>query len=301
MKTLLALGGNALLKRGEPLDVDVQRRNIRAACAAIAPIASEHNVVLTHGNGPQVGLLALQAAAYKVTAPYPLDVLGAESEGMIGYLLEQEMINAQPGCPVSNLLTQTLVHIDDPAFENPTKFIGPVYTAQQAQLHASKKGWTVKPDGKHYRRVVPSPAPQEIIDLPAIRVLSEAGFMVICTGGGGIPVVRNSKGMLQGVEAVVDKDLASAKLAIELQVDNLLLLTDVDAVYQDWGTEKQSPIRESTTTALGQHEFAAGSMGPKVKAACLFAQESGKQAYIGSLEQIQETLLGKQVTAIRRG
>lgn len=298
MRIVIALGGNALLKRGEPLGVEVQRANIRRACASIAPLIAKHTVILTHGNGPQVGLLALQAAAFKQVDPYPLDVLGAESEGMIGYLLEQEMLNASPTCRAVNLITQTLVDQNDPAFQDPTKFIGPIYSEAEAIAIAKNRSWIVKADGQSFRRVVPSPLPLEILALDAISTLSAAGFLVICTGGGGVPVIRGADGILKGVEAVIDKDRASALLACQLDADALLLLTDVDAVYRDWGTPNQSAIRHATVAELQNDSFAAGSMGPKVDAAIDFARETGKFAAIGSLEQIGDLLCGAAGTLI---
>lgn len=298
MRLVIALGGNALLKRGEPLDVEVQRANIRLACTAIAPLVSEHTIILTHGNGPQVGLLALQAAAFTEVEAYPLDVLGAESEGMIGYLLEQEMINASPESKVVNLITQTLVDAEDPAFQDPTKYVGPVYSEIKARKIAKERDWIVKSDGNYFRRVVPSPMPRKILELDAINALSDAGYLVICTGGGGVPVIRTSQGSLQGVEAVIDKDRASALLASQLDADFLLLLTDVDAVYSNWGTSSQRAIHRANVAELQQKAFADGSMGPKVEAACEFVNQTGKYAAIGALEQAVGILNGNAGTWI---
>ena len=299
MRIVIALGGNALLQRGEPLDVDVQRHNVRRACAAVAPLAERHRIVLTHGNGPQVGLLALQAAALDDVEPYPLDVLGAESEGMIGYLLEQELLNEIRHCRVANLITQTLVDADDPAFQDPTKFVGRVYDAEEAAEMAVQHNWLMKADGQYVRRVVPSPRPKAILELTAIRTLSEAGHIVICTGGGGVPVVKRPDGKLRGIEAVIDKDLASALLARQLGVDALLLLTDVDAVYRDWGSTAQTPIRTATVDELDNTAFAKGSMGPKVEAACDFVRNTGGFAGIGTLEDAAAILEGKAGTALK--
>lgn len=298
MKLIIALGGNALLTRGEPLDVDVQRANIQKACKAIVPLVGEHSVIITHGNGPQVGLLALQAAAYADVDPYPLDVLGAESEGMIGYLLEQEFMNQLPGHPTANLITQTLVDATDAAFGNPTKFVGPVYSEAEATHIAETKGWTIKPDGQYFRRVVPSPLPQEILALTAIKTLNSAGHLVICTGGGGVPVVRSNDGKLNGVEAVIDKDRASALLAQQMNADALLLLTDVDAVYRHWGTDAQAPIRKASINEIDLVAFAAGSMGPKVEAACQFVRATGCNAGIGALADVVKILHGQAGTTL---
>jgi len=299
MRIVIALGGNALLKRGEPLNIKVQRENARTACQAIVPLLDKHSIVLTHGNGPQVGLLALQGGALSDIEPYPLDVLGAQSEGMIGYLLEQELINAMPSCKIANLMTETIVDGNDPAFSNPTKFIGPVYDEETAHKLARKHGWTVKPDGAYFRRVVPSPLPEEILAAPAIKTLSDAGYVVVCTGGGGVPVIRQEMGMLEGTEAVIDKDLASSLLAIWLNADALLMLTDVDAVYENWGTKDQKAIRHATVHDMKDTEFAAGSMGPKVTAACEFVQRTGNFAGIGSLEEAVDILAGKAGTMVQ--
>jgi carbamate kinase len=298
MRIVVALGGNALLRRGEDADADVQRGNVEAAVRAIARIAAEHEVVLTHGNGPQVGLLALQAQAYRDVAPYPLDVLGAESEGMIGYLLEQALCNELPARNVATLLTQVVVDPDDPAFGTPTKPIGPVYTKAQAAKLAAERGWSVSRDGGGYRRVVPSPAPLSIVELTAIRLLLEAGVLVVCTGGGGIPVVTGPDGSLHGVEAVIDKDLASAVLAESLHAARLLLLTDVPALELDWGTPDARPLRSATPDELRALTFAPGSMGPKVEAACRFVERTGGEAAIGSLTDAADVLAGNAGTRV---
>lgn len=302
MLVVIALGGNALLRRGEPLTAENQRANVRRAVRAIAEVISAgHHVVISHGNGPQVGLLALQSAAYKPDEPYPLDVLGAESEGMIGYLIEQELENVLPNGPrVATLLTQVEVDPHDPAFRNPTKPIGPVYDKAEAERLAAARGWHIARDGDKYRRVVPSPLPLRIPDLGVIRLLVDQGVVVICAGGGGIPVVRREDGSFVGVEAVIDKDRAAALLAQGLGADALLLLTDVDAVYRNWGRPDQAPIRRATPDMLRVEAFAAGSMGPKVEAACSFVSATGGIAGIGALEQalaILEGRAGTQVTA----
>jgi carbamate kinase len=244
MLIVIALGGNALLKRGQSLEAEIQQRNISTATAAIAEIAREHQVVVTHGNGPQVGLLALQAEAYKQVRPYPLDVLGAETEGAIGYLLERELRNQLPERQVVTLLTQIEVDRDDPAFTRPTKPIGPLYTQAEAERLAAERGWAIAPEGNAYRRVVPSPEPHRIIELSAIRLLLQAGAIVICAGGGGIPVIVTAAGEIRGVEAVIDKDLATALLAEELSADVLLLLTDVDSVYLNWGLPTAERLKQ---------------------------------------------------------
>ncbi|MGK7877457.1 MAG: carbamate kinase [Xenococcaceae cyanobacterium] len=301
MQIVIALGGNALLKRGQKLEAEVQRRNISIAAAVIAEVARENIVVVTHGNGPQVGLLALQAEAYKRVRPYPLDVLGAETEGMIGYLIEQELRNQLPGRQVATLLTQIEVDPDDPAFAQPTKPIGPLYIQGEAEQLAAERGWAIAPDGDAYRRVVPSPEPRRIIELPTIRVLLQAGVLVVCAGGGGIPVVVTSAGGIRGVEAVIDKDLAATLLATELKADALLLLTDVDAVYTDWGSPEAQPLREATVQQLRSYTFAPGSMGPKVEAACRFADATGGYAGIGRLEDGVAILAGKKGTIVHGG
>ncbi|HSH85015.1 MAG TPA: carbamate kinase [Guyparkeria sp.] len=277
MLIVAALGGNALLKRGEPLTAETQRSNIRIAAKSLAELVRDgHQLVVTHGNGPQVGLLALQGAAYKPEEAYPLDVLGAETGGMIGYLIEQELENAlDHEHAVATLLTQVVVDRNDPAFANPTKFIGPVYDKAEAESRAAAEGWQIAADGDKWRRVVPSPVPQEIPDLRVLKLLLDQGVVVICTGGGGIPVLRRHDGSMTGVEAVIDKDAASALLARQLGADALLLLTDVDAVYRDFGTDTAAPIRALTIAEARQLDVPAGSMGPKLAAACDFAKTGG--------------------------
>lgn len=303
MRVVVALGGNALLKRGEPMTAQVQRANVRKAAAALADLARDHDIVVAHGNGPQVGLLALQAAAWKAVAPYPLDILGAESVGMIGYLVEQELTNALPeGARLATLLTQVEVDAADPAFARPEKPIGPVYDHAEAEKARAAHGWPMAEEapGK-WRRVVPSPLPQRITQIATIRLLVEAGVTVICAGGGGIPVVRNEDGDLEGLEAVIDKDRAAGLLAGELDADAFLMLTDVDAVYEEWGTPRQRPIRQAAAAELSGRSFAAGSMGPKVEAACAFARNPGKAAGIGRLEDARAILEGRLGTLVRTG
>ncbi|MEZ9621459.1 carbamate kinase [Vibrio sp. 10N.222.55.A3] len=295
---VVALGGNALLRRGEPLEADVQRRNIETAVKNISEIAKVYNVVLVHGNGPQVGLLALQGLEYKKVNPYPLDVLGSETQGMIGYMLMQEFKNYLPNRNISCMLTQMTVDPNDPAFADPTKPIGPIYEEAEARELAEKFHWIVKPDGQHFRRVVPSPRPTGIVEHEAITQLIDAGHLVICTGGGGIPV-KKENGKLVGVEAVIDKDMSAAFLAKQLDADALLILTDADAVYLDWGKPTQHALRSTTPSELAKFEFDAGSMGPKIEASCEFIQQGGKVVGIGALEdglQILQGLAGTNIT-----
>ncbi|WP_026619384.1 carbamate kinase [Ensifer sp. WSM1721] len=301
MRVVIALGGNALLKRGEPMTADMQRQNIRIAAEAIAPIAAEHQIVITHGNGPQVGLLALQGAAYKPDEAYPLDVLGAETEGMIGYMLEQELGNLLPfEVPFATLLTMVEVDGSDPAFRHPTKFVGPVYEADEAAKIHQDKGWFFKQDGNKWRRVVPSPLPKRIFEIRPIRWLLEKGTIVICAGGGGIPTMYepDKERTLVGVEAVIDKDLCSALLARELSADLLIMATDAEAVFTDWGTAEQKAIFKSNPEKLGTYSFPAGSMGPKVEAACHFARQTGQTAAIGALQDIAAILNAERGTII---
>ncbi len=297
MRIVAALGGNALLRRNEPADVSHQRRNVRAAIEAMAELAGEHELVITHGNGPQVGLLALQAEADPSLAAYPLDVLGAESEGMIGYLLEQELTNALPGRRVATLLTQVIVGREDPAFAHPSKPIGPAYDRATAERRAAERGWSIARDGAYYRRVVPSPEPRAIVELSTLRLLVDAGVLVICVGGGGIPVLVED-GHLRGVEAVVDKDLSAALLARTLDADALLLLTDVDAVYTGWDTASSRPLHGASCGELAGMAFDPGSMAPKVDAACRFAQATGRLAAIGSLRDAAAIVRGERGTRV---
>lgn len=294
---VVALGGNALLRRGEPLEADTQRQNIATAAKTITEIAKTYNVVLVHGNGPQVGLLALQGLEYKKVNPYPLDVLGSETQGMIGYMLMQELHNLEPAQHVSCMLTQMTVDPNDPAFRDPTKPIGPVYNEQEARELAEKHQWTIKPDGEYFRRVVPSPQPTGIVEDEAITSLIEKGHLVICTGGGGIPV-KEENGKLIGVEAVIDKDMSAAFLAKQIDADALLILTDADAVYLDWGTPTQKALRSTTPNELSNYQFDAGSMGPKIEASCEFIKQGGKLVGIGALEDGLDILNGTAGTNI---
>jgi carbamate kinase len=301
MRVVVALGGNALLKRGEPMTAHVQRANIRIAAQALAPIAKEHQLVISHGNGPQVGLLALQGAAYKPEEAYPLDVLGAETEGMIGYIIEQELGNLLPfEVPFATVLTMVEVDANDPGFKNPTKFVGPVYEKAEADRIAAEKSWVFKQDGKKWRRVVPSPIPKRIFEIRPIKWLLERNTIVICAGGGGIPTMYEpgADRKLIGVEAVIDKDLCSELLARELDADLFVMLTDADAVYMDWGKPTQKAIRHTSPAALSGTQFAAGSMGPKVEAACRFAAATGKSAAIGALADLGKVLAGEAGTTV---
>ena len=306
MRVVVALGGNALLRRGEPLTAENQRANARIACKALAPVALEHELVISHGNGPQVGLLALQGSAYTDVDPYPLDLLGAQTEGMIGYLIQQELGNElPPEKRLASLLTLIEVDPDDPAFEDPTKPIGPIYDKEESERLAQDKGWVFKPDGDSFRRVVPSPLPQRIFGIEPVEWILERGSVVVCAGGGGIPVMYTDEPApagrrLVGVEAVIDKDLASALLAKALRADALAIVTDVDAVYSGWGTPEQRAIRRATPEALAGTEFAAGSMGPKVRAACSFVEETGGLTAIGSIEDTPALLRGEAGTIVTR-
>ena len=300
MRIVIALGGNALLRRGEKMTADNQRENIRIAARALAPIIEEHEVVISHGNGPQVGLLSLQSAAYKEVEEYPLDILGAQTQGMIGYMIEQELGNLLPiGKPIASILTMVEIDPEDPAFSNPTKPIGPVYSEKEARQLAENKGWDIKQDGEYWRRVVPSPEPHRIFELRPIHWLLEKGTVVICAGGGGIPTSYVKKGKLEGVEVVIDKDKASSLLAFELDADLLIMATDTDGVYTDWGGDSQEIISKTTPEKIGQYTFDSGSMGPKVEAACTFVERTGQRAVIGSLNDIKKmvnSLAGTQFT-----
>ena len=300
MRIVIALGGNALLRRGEKMTANNQRENIRIAARALAPIIEEHEVVISHGNGPQVGLLSLQSAAYKEVEEYPLDILGAQTQGMIGYMIEQELGNLLPiGKPIASILTMVEIDPEDPAFSNPTKPIGPVYSEKEARQLAENKGWDIKQDGEYWRRVVPSPEPHRIFELRPIHWLLEKGTVVICAGGGGIPTSYVKKGKLEGVEVVIDKDRASSLLAFELDADLLIMATDTDGVYTDWGRDSQEIISKTTPEEIGQYTFDKGSMGPKVEAACTFVERSGQRAVIGSLNDLKkmvDNLAGTQFT-----
>ncbi len=306
MRIVIALGGNALLQRGQPMTAENQRANIRLAAQRIAVASPGNELVIAHGNGPQVGLLALQASVYHEAddsvAPYPLDVLGAQTDAMIGYVIEQELGNVLPAeQPLATLLTMIEVDPHDPAFEHPTKPIGPVYDRATAERLAAESGWSIAPDGEAFRRVVASPKPKRIFEIRPIRMLVEAGVTVVCAGGGGIPTMFDADGRLQGVEAVIDKDLAAALLAIELDADLLVIATDVDGVYTDWGTPTQQRLGSVTVAEIERLPLPAGSMGPKVEAACGFATRTGREAVIGSLADIDKIVAGVAGTRVRAG
>jgi carbamate kinase len=301
VRVLVALGGNALLRRGEAMTADAQRANVRVAATALAPVAERHQLVLSHGNGPQVGLLALQAAAYTDVEAYPLDVLGAETEGMIGYMIEQELGNLLPeDVPFASVLTMIEVDGTDPAFDDPTKFVGPIYDEESAKRLEQDKGWTFKQDGTSWRRVVPSPVPKRIFEIRPIRWLLEHDTVVICAGGGGIPTmwVPGEGRKLTGVEAVIDKDLASELLAREVEADLFVMATDVDGGYSGWGTPEQRRLDQVTPAELRAMDFAAGSMGPKVDAAARFVEATGRRAAIGSLADIEKIVDGAAGTNV---
>jgi carbamate kinase len=299
MRVVVALGGNALLQRGQELNAENQRDNIRVAVKQLARVHQEHQLVIAHGNGPQVGLLALMDAAYTSVEPYPLDVLGAETVGMIGYVIEQELGNIIPfEDHIVTILTQIVVDPEDPAFDRPTKPVGPVYDREAAARLEAEKGWTMAPDGDHFRRVVPSPVPQRIIEMDVIRMLVDQSVIVICAGGGGIPCAYDEHRKLYGVEAVIDKDLASGLLAQGLGADALVMLTDVPHVYEGFGTADQRAIRFAHPNAIEKLAFASGSMGPKVEGACRFVRETGGWCAIGQLSDLVEIMDGRGGTMI---
>jgi len=296
MRLLVALGGNALLRRNQPLDIETLRANMHIACKALAPLAERHNLIITHGNGPQIDLLAQQALEAN-RSPYPLDVLGAQTEGMIGYLLEQELRNLLPEKPVTSVLTQTLVDSNDKAFQHPTKFVGKTFEAgDEAWKFATKANWAMKLDGARLRCIVPSPQPKSILELDAITTLSDAGSLVICASG--VPVARDQKGLLHGIEGVVDEDLTSALLARDVKASALLMLTDVGGVYSDWDGSRAHVFHQVGLNELNESNFEPGSMGPKVKAARQFVRETGCIAAIGATEDAMSMYEGKAGTII---
>jgi carbamate kinase len=304
MRIVVALGGNALLRRGDQMTAENQLENVRAACAELAPIGAENELVLCHGNGPQVGLLALQAAAYEMEShlpSYPLDILGAQTQGMIGYMLELELGNLLPfERPLATLLTMIEVDPEDPAFKDPTKFIGPMYKKDEADKLAAEKGWVFKQDGDGFRRVVPSPRPKRVFEQRQIEWLLDKGAVVICGGGGGIPTMYLPGRKLVGVEAVIDKDHASGLLAKDVGADWFVMATDVEAVYVDWGKPTQKAIGRVHPDALMRmaDQFPAGSMRPKVVAACDFAKATGRSAGIGGLTDVVEMIAGERGTIV---
>ena len=301
MKVVIALGGNALLERGERPDSGIQEQHVASAVTALTPVLHQHDVIITHGNGPQVGVLALESASDRaLSRPYPFDVLGAQTQGMIGYWVVQALSRAAPAGQAACLICRTIVAADDPAFENPSKFVGPVYDETTARRLAAAHGWQVRPDGAAWRRVVASPEPAEIVEMGLIRTLVRDGVITVCSGGGGIPVMRDDAGGLRGVEAVIDKDLSAALLARELGADMLLILTDVAAVEDGYGTPAARPIHRVTTSELRARTFPVGSMGPKVEAACRFADATGGTAAIGRLDDAQALLAGQTGTIVNR-
>ena len=304
MRIVVALGGNALLKRGEPMTAQNQSANIRLAAEQLAKVKPKNELIISHGNGPQVGLLALQHAAYYAQdskiEPYPLDVLVSQTVGMIGYMLQQELTNLLPTTPTQTLVTQVIVDEHDPAFSKPSKPIGQVYTQAEAEKLAAEKGWTVMPDGQYYRRAVPSPKPQDVTGINAVKALLAQDHIVICGGGGGVPCVKNAQGQLTGVEAVVDKDLATAVIANHLDADLFIIATDVNAACVNFQKEGERKIAKANPAALEalSAEFAAGSMGPKVQAVINFVKATGKDAAIGSLSDIEDIVAGKAGTRV---
>jgi carbamate kinase len=299
MRVIVALGGNALLKRGQRPDAAPQIANVAVAVRSLAALAEEHELIITHGNGPQIGVLALESAAdTELSGPYPFDTLGAQTQGMIGYWILQALQNALPGRQVMALVTQTLVSAVDPAFDDPTKFVGRVYEREEAEKLARENGWTVKPDGPYWRRVVPSPAPQRVVETRLIRRAVRDGVVVVCAGGGGVPVIRDPQGRLTGVEAVIDKDLTASILAEALECDAFLILTDVARVMRDYDTPRQSEIGHTTPHELRAIEFPPGSMGPKVEAVCRFVETTGDMAAIGRLDQAAQILRGTAGTIV---
>ena len=299
MKIVIALGGNALLKRGEPMTAENQRENVKTACAQIARVYDGNQLIITHGNGPQVGLLALQNNAYKEVPMYPLDVLGAETAGMIGYMHQQELSNTVPGsASIVTVLTQIQVDPKDPAFQKPSKPVGPVYSKEEADKIAAEKGWTMAPDNDKYRRVVASPKPVNIFGLEPLKTLIDNKYIVVCGGGGGIPTWVDDNGKQHGAEAVIDKDLATALLATLIDADLFVIATDVDGAYLDWGKPEQKRIALAAPDAALAFGFASGSMGPKIEAAANFAKATGKDAVIGALADIEQIVAGKAGTRI---
>lgn len=297
MRVVVAIGGNALLERDEPPEATIQLGHIQKAAHALAPLAAEHELIICHGNGPQVGLLAQESAADRtLRRPYPLDVLGAQTQGMIGYWLTQALRNAGVTRPLLAVVTQTVVDAGDPAFADPTKFVGPGYSNGDAQRLADLRGWTIAPDGEHWRRVVPSPAPQRIVEQDSITALVAAGTVVVCGGGGGAPVIDAAA--LRGVEAVVDKDLTAALLAIALDADHLVLLTDVPGVMARFGTPKAVLLPRLDLDQLADMAFPAGSMGPKIDACRRFVTATGHPAAIGALTDASGVLAGATGTTV---
>jgi carbamate kinase len=300
MRIVVALGGNALLRHGEPMTSQAQHTNVRIAAQALADLAREHQIIVAHGSGPQVGLMALQAAAFAPQSPWPMDILGSETEGMIGYLIEQELMNAlSTGSECATFLTRVEVDRNDPAFLSPTKAIGPVYSAAEAKAVRVDHDWPmISTESGGLRRIVPAPLPIRVLGVRAIRLLVDAGICVMCAGGGGIPLVRRADGGMEGVEAVIDKDCTAALLATALQADALLMLTDVDAIYAHWGTPEQKGINQITPDAIEAMSFDVRNMGPKVASACTFVRSGGLLAGVGRLADARAILQGSRGTRI---
>jgi carbamate kinase len=299
MLIVVALGGNALLERNERPDEQTQRQHARSAARALAPLATEHTLVLCHGNGPQIGVLAVESDNDPALAqPFPLDTLGAQTQGMIGYWLTQELINAGMTRPVIAIITQTEVDADDPAFRNPTKFVGQQYPEPKARRLAAQHGWTIARDDRGWRRVVASPTPRRVVELPTIRHLVNSATTVICGGGGGVPVLTGDNGHLKGSQAVVDKDLTASLLAVELGADRLVILTDIDAVRRDFGTPHEQPITLVNVDELRAMRFPAGSMAPKVEACIRFVTATGRSAAIGALRDAATVLAATSGTTV---
>lgn len=298
-KLVIALGGNALLQRGEILSAENQQRSIQVFAQRVATLAHDYQLVIVHGNGPQVGLLALQNAAYTESPAWPLDILVAESQGMIGAAIAQALTQNVGDSPVTTLMTRVEVDPQDEAFAAPGKYIGPVYQPEQHAELEQHYGWTMKADGQYIRRVVPSPIPQSILDSEAIQILMEVGHTVICCGGGGIPVVAQGN-RYQGTEAVIDKDLTAAVLANAINADHLLILTDADAVYEHWGTPQARALRHVTTEELAPFAAPDGAMGPKAAAVIQFVKQTGRSAFIGALKDAPQILTGEKGTCVTR-
>ena len=299
MRVVVALGGNALLQRGQRPDAETQRHNVMAAVRSLAPLAERHQLIITHGNGPQLGVLAQQSAGDPSLArPYPLDTVCALTQGMIGYWMLQALQNALPGRQIMAVVNQTLVSAVDPAFDHPTEFVGQVYGQAEAEKLAEEYGWALRQDGAYWRRVVPSPRPRRLIETRLVRQLVRSGTVVVCAGGGGIPVVRNDVGRLEGVEAVIDKDLAGSMIAESLEADALLILTDVRRVMRRFGTPQEDEIGHTTPWELRAEDFPAGSMRPKVEAVCGFVERTGDMAAIGRPDECQEILEGTAGTIV---
>lgn len=296
---VIALGGNAICKRNELLSVENQYHNIDATTELIAKLAGKYRVVIVHGNGPQVGLLSLQNTAYKAVPAYPLDILVAETQGMLGYMIGRSLQKHKNVNNVATLLTQVEVDKNDPSFENPTKYVGPVYHLEEEDNLKKQYGWQFKKDGKYLRRVVPSPKPKHILEINVIKKLLNDDTIVICSGGGGIPVIKNKLGYI-GVEAVIDKDHSATQLAIQLKADHLMILTDADAIYENWGSPKQTALHKVNTERLKPLAIDDGAIGPKVKSVIDFVEATGNKAYVGTLTDIEDLMAGNKGTIVSR-